>query len=418
MKITSLVAAADGKGIFQVKNIINTALKELNVEVNEINLFFNQIPCFDGIKSDNIRSVVNSIKDSQGVIIYTNSYFSMIGSLLEGFFEHMALAAYNDILKDKNCFIVVNGKNGSPIPAMNAISHVINDLGGFDSIRLPLDEGFLSALSFEKDKQLIAERSAEDFYRILKQQRKYYIPVEGMKQEPFSGYEKEPAYKNQPVKKEETLWEVIEDSPKQVEIVPAPKEEPKETEEAVLAQTVPKKDKLLKEVKEDTGDAILHIINDDKFDEKQIKDIEEITKLFSEKFKSNETNPATQDKIEPILPNLPEAVGKKTILQMSQSLIHYFKGTKASDIEARVQIVIEGTEDFKGLYIIENGNCDFKKGEDGSPDITIIAEGLVWEEILKGKISAQKAFMTGRIKVRGNFVLLSKFDQSFEFAME
>ena len=79
------------------------------------------------------------------------------------------------------------------------------------------------------------------------------------------------------------------------------------------------------------------------------------------------------------------------------------------------QINITGEEEFDGYYEIGNHSCQYVEGIHAEPSITVISSAKAWQDILKGKLSSQKSFMTGQIKVRGNFVLLSKFDQAFDF---
>ncbi|MDR2167058.1 MAG: SCP2 sterol-binding domain-containing protein [Clostridiales bacterium] len=43
----------------------------------------------------------------------------------------------------------------------------------------------------------------------------------------------------------------------------------------------------------------------------------------------------------------------------------------------------------------------------------VTADSRAWNDVLSKKVTAQKAFMMGQLKVRGNFVLLTKFDQMF-----
>ena len=392
MKITSLMAAADSRSILEVKKIVNEALTELGTEIEEINLFFNALPVFDGIKSDLMKPIENSLRSSEGVIIYTNSYFSMPGSLIEILFEHMSADHYKDILRGKNCFLIVNAKKGDPKRAVNILSEALNDAGAFDSVRLAIDESFISAMAKDDEKRLMVERSIDDFYRMLRQQRRHYIPKSPIAFENPMPFNEIPAQKPIEKNNDNTYENLIINTP----LEPAPKE----IKAPDIAKPEPEKSALS--------------ILDDKFSEAQQKDIQEITKFFAEKFKEPEKEEIIPT-IEPILPELPKTVSKKTCRQLSQSLIHYFKSSKSADLDMIFQINITGEEEFDGYYEIGNHSCQYVEGIHSEPSITVISSAKAWQDILKGKLSSQKSFMTGQIKVRGNFVLLSKFDQAFDF---
>ena len=86
----------------------------------------------------------------------------------------------------------------------------------------------------------------------------------------------------------------------------------------------------------------------------------------------------------------------------------------AAGVSIVMQLVITGQEQFNGYFIIENSNCNYFEGMVEFSDITIFSDAEVWADILKNKITAQKAFMIGQLKVRGNFVILTKFEQLFK----
>ncbi len=120
---------------------------------------------------------------------------------------------------------------------------------------------------------------------------------------------------------------------------------------------------------------------------------------------------------EPLVPMSPDEVIPRatTINQKIQSLAHHLKPTVANGITTNFQLNVFGDENFDCYLNIDNNYCTYFNGVSNNSGVTISGNSTVWERILKGTLSTQRAFMTGQVKVTGNFTLLSKFDQLFKF---
>ncbi len=152
--------------------------------------------------------------------------------------------------------------------------------------------------------------------------------------------------------------------------------------------------------------------------DKKQNDIKEMAKYFQGKYSptSNNTNTERTPVINEPLKEQPQHAiipNDKTTKQLTQNLVHYYQPTLSNGLVSEIQLNITGNENFDGFLRINNNQCDYFDGWSNTPDVTIISSDTTWRKVLNGQVSSQRAFMTGQLKVRGNFVILSKFDQLF-----
>ena len=96
-----------------------------------------------------------------------------------------------------------------------------------------------------------------------------------------------------------------------------------------------------------------------------------------------------------------------------QQLPHYFIAQHDKSLKAtlKYQITDIGEE---GYIIIENGDCVYEEVISGMPTVELVLTDDVFREIQSKKMTYQKAFMLGKLKVKGNFAILPKLDQVFK----
>lgn len=125
--------------------------------------------------------------------------------------------------------------------------------------------------------------------------------------------------------------------------------------------------------------------------------------------------------LNPSLPNSPanqwfanEAANQpKNPRQLTASLVHHYQPHAAGNLQCLLQVEISGPNGFYGYLNIDGRNCDYADGRVDNPSLTVISDETNWVQVITGQMSAQKAFMTGNLKIKGNFVLLTRFDQIF-----
>jgi putative sterol carrier protein/multimeric flavodoxin WrbA len=357
-------------GLQKVVRFTRDIFTELGIETDEINLSYSQIPYFDGIKAQATDDAVLRIREAEGIVLASTAQLFAPTAILQTFFEYMMLDEYNDAFRGKHFLLLAVSRDGGERSAINYMSRIVQHLGGYDSVIIGLQETHTRALETDNEIRGFIEKETEDFYRALRQERKYIIPRDNSCRESISSM---------------TAADV-----------------------ASWSQTGDKKEKI-------PVSEIIRKHNMNAFEEQQEKDIQELTRFFAEKYAS----PDAPQSAAPVFPQVSPLVApvkprQKTIRQITQSLPHYFQPQLSNGLNAVVQFNITGTESFDGYLTIQSTECNYTDGTATNPDITVIADTDVWGDVMRHKFTAQKAFMIGGLKVRGNFVLLTKFDTLFK----
>jgi putative sterol carrier protein len=282
-------------------------------------------------------------------------------ALMQTFFEYLEHPEYSGALKGKHCMVIALSARGGEKSALDYMVRVVWHLGGFVAAQIGLQARLLESGSTSE----FADKITEDFYRAVHQKRQFIIPADFIA----------PV---QTVKAEEK-----EEPP------PAPVEN---TQLNNLSDT-------------------------------EEQEIDELSLLFAKKYNGTAAVktavPAPPVKpptfaAPPLATKPPSA--NASAQKLTQNLPQCFQPQLSQGLQAVIQINITGSENFQGFLYIHSTECTYTEGEAPAPDIIIMADTAIWLDVLRNKNTAQKAFMIGGIKVRGDFVLLTKFDTLFNFA--
>ena len=83
-------------------------------------------------------------------------------------------------------------------------------------------------------------------------------------------------------------------------------------------------------------------------------------------------------------------------------------------INARFKVLFADNPRLKPVVIdVANSRCECSAGESGECDVIITTDQRVFVDILDGRITFQRAFMDGSIKMKGDFKLLRSMDQPY-----
>ena len=379
MKITILNASMKHfcHGITNFIKIAHDIFQELETETAEQSLDEIRPPYYDGDTAPLVDKIMQGIDSSDGLIITFPVYMKAPSALLQCFLEYLELDEYKRIFKGKHVMLLAVSMQGGEWSALNYVSGIIHEMGGFARFQLVLtgDPG---------DKPVI-EKELEDFYRSVRQNRVYLMPSETVQKSPA----------------------------KKTSLTPKQEKDIDELSYLFEKKHIPKQEKDIDELS-------------NLFAKKHLEPKEEVSILTPEEEEleniiyddySKEPNEKAE---KPSFVELMEAVPIKKaekeekIRQATKSMPHHFEPHLSSGLSAVFQFNISGTENFNGYITVQNKECDYTDGIADDPDITIIADSTIWFDILNKKLTAQKAFMIGGIKVRGDFVLLTRFDSLFK----
>lgn len=101
------------------------------------------------------------------------------------------------------------------------------------------------------------------------------------------------------------------------------------------------------------------------------------------------------------------------IAQIFAEMSDRFVPEKAQGVDAVIQFDLSGDEG--GLYWIKinDGECTTGEGEVENPRMTLKTSAETWYSISKGEVNVMKAFMGGKLKVKGDMNLGMKLQSMF-----
>ena len=105
---------------------------------------------------------------------------------------------------------------------------------------------------------------------------------------------------------------------------------------------------------------------------------------------------------------MPESV-KETFDAMTEN----FNSEKAAGMTATYQWDVTGDGGGKWNAVITDGKIAVSEGEAENPSITINVTASDWLDILNGKLDGQMAFMSGKLKIKGDMSLAMKLKTLF-----
>ena len=135
-------------------------------------------------------------------------------------------------------------------------------------------------------------------------------------------------------------------------------------------------------------------VSNDEYVQTQKKDIQELSSIFRDKMDKEQAVGKTEDYIERLKKSFKPVASLHAVYQIT---------------------LIDQTKDKDILIRVDNQNLECKEGEFSSFDVHVSMNTSVLDQIISGRMTFQRAFMEGNLKMKGDFKLLRNMDQLFDF---
>jgi putative sterol carrier protein len=89
-----------------------------------------------------------------------------------------------------------------------------------------------------------------------------------------------------------------------------------------------------------------------------------------------------------------------------------FKPDKAAGIDVTVQMNITGPNGGDWVVTIKNQELEVKEGKHLSPTLALEMAEADYLDLVNGKMSGEKAFLTGKLRFKGNIALALKLRET------
>ncbi len=102
-----------------------------------------------------------------------------------------------------------------------------------------------------------------------------------------------------------------------------------------------------------------------------------------------------------------------TVSETFELMPSRFRADRAQGMNAVFQYEIAGEGGGKWYATVKDGSCTVTPGEAPSPNLTITISATDWLDLVANKLNPQMAFMSGKLKLKGDMGLAIKLGSLF-----
>src|SRR6202165_1301979 len=99
--------------------------------------------------------------------------------------------------------------------------------------------------------------------------------------------------------------------------------------------------------------------------------------------------------------------------QVIGAMPEYFQPEKAGNTNATIQFDLSGEQAGKWFLKVADGQASANEGQVENPNLTLLADGRDAVKIFTGRMDPTAAFMSGKLKVKGDMGLAMRMQSMF-----
>jgi putative sterol carrier protein len=99
--------------------------------------------------------------------------------------------------------------------------------------------------------------------------------------------------------------------------------------------------------------------------------------------------------------------------QVFEGMRKSFDSEKARGVNARYQFNLSGPTGGEWFVDVNDGKFEMSRGRIDHPDVTLVTSDKDWVALSNGDLSGTWAYLTGRLKIRGDRGLAKKLGEIF-----
>ncbi len=103
-----------------------------------------------------------------------------------------------------------------------------------------------------------------------------------------------------------------------------------------------------------------------------------------------------------------------SVQEVFEGMPQAFRPEMAGDDSLVFQFHITGEQAGDWQVCIEGGECTVSQGVHQSPTVSLTMKDKTWLAMASGQLGGAKAFMTGRLKLKGDMMAAQKLGAYFE----